>query len=144
MRTHSALRAIGFALFLATPSVGPALAADPVSLLPYGQEPARDAANANGSWMVCGFKHEGSFLSLRQRPSTKSRELERLRALTLISSAGKTRGGGAWIKVNNIGTPFAEDGTFRTNEDDWNRRDVTGWVATRYLCHYGPLPYPEN
>lgn len=133
------------ALFIVAllPFSGQAVATDQVALLPYGTEPERDAGNSKGSWLVCGMKHADSFLSLRQKPSTKSRELQRLSPLTLVSTTGKTRGAGRWIEVNNVGVLFTSDGTFIPNEDDWNRKDVQGWVATRYLCHYGPLPYKE-
>ncbi|TDT75148.1 hypothetical protein BDE40_1874 [Litoreibacter halocynthiae] len=110
-----------------------------VELMPFGTDPDRDAANRVGGWMVCGLEGPDSYLSLRRKPQSNSGEVLKLSPYTLVATTGKTSNKGAWAQIHQFRVLYTSHGVFLT-EAEFAQTKVTGWVATRFLCHYGPLP----
>ncbi|SHF03845.1 hypothetical protein SAMN05444273_103509 [Litoreibacter ascidiaceicola] len=113
--------------------------ASAVALMPFGKDPERDTANRVGGWMVCGLKGSDSFLSLRRKPKTGSGEMMKLSPYTLVATTGKTSSNGTWAEIHQYRVLYTSDGVFMS-EPEFAMTKVKGWVATRFLCHYGPLP----
>ncbi|SFR56803.1 hypothetical protein [Litoreibacter janthinus] len=116
--------------------------ASAVALMPFGTEPERDAANRVGGWMVCGLSGPDSYLSTRRAPKAGAGEVMKLSPYTLVATTGKTSPNGAWAEIHEARVLFTSDGVF-LKETEFALSTLKGWVATRYLCHYGPLPNGE-
>lgn len=89
----------------------------------------------NTNVMVCGFRRQGSYLSLREGPASSSREIMRFQPFTNLRLTGEVNGDASWARISGYAVKADAEGRTVANPPSGDT-PVSGWVSTRYLCHF--------